>query len=54
MEKKFDEGLKFDVSEKDDLKNEMNEFGYEYVKGEKKVVFESDDKKKKYVMKDEL
>lgn len=52
--KNFADSFTFAVSAKDDFQHELNEFGYDYVKGDKPVVFARDAKNQKYVMKDEF
>ena len=52
--KNFADSFTFAVSAKDDFQHELNEYGYDYVKGDKPVVFARDAKNQKYVMKDEF
>ncbi|PNF35559.1 Protein disulfide-isomerase A3 [Cryptotermes secundus] len=52
--KNYADSTKFAVSAKDDFQHELNEYGYDYVKGDKPVVFARDAKNQKYVMKDEF
>lgn len=44
----------FAVSNKDEFQHELNEFGVDFVKGDKPVVFARDEKNKKYIMKQEF
>lgn len=52
--KNFADSITFAISAKDDFQHELNEYGYDYVKGDKPVVFARDAKNQKYVMKDEF
>lgn len=52
--KNFADSFTFAISAKDDFQHELNEYGYDYVKGDKPVVFARDAKHQKYVMKDEF
>lgn len=52
--KNYVDSLTFAVSAKDDFQHELNEFGYDYVKGDKPIVFARDSKNQKFVMKDEF
>ncbi|PSN47365.1 Protein disulfide-isomerase A3 [Blattella germanica] len=52
--KNFASDFSFAVSAKDDFQHELNEYGYDYVKGDKPLVFARDSKNQKYVMKDEF
>ncbi|KAJ9595872.1 hypothetical protein L9F63_012931, partial [Diploptera punctata] len=52
--KSFANDFTFAVSAKDDFQHELNEYGYDYVKGDKPLVFARDAKNLKYVMKDEF
>ncbi|KAH0537739.1 protein disulfide-isomerase A3 [Cotesia glomerata] len=51
--KEFPE-FNFAISNKDDFQHELNDFGIEFTKSEKPVVFARDDKGLKYVLKDEF
>jgi len=44
----------FAVSSKDEFQHELNEFGIDYVKGDKPTILARDGKNQKYVMKDEF
>lgn len=46
--------LNFAVSNKDDFQHEMNEFGIDFVKGDKPIVLARDAKGQKFAMKDEF
>ncbi|KAG7199756.1 hypothetical protein KM043_000425 [Ampulex compressa] len=46
--------FKFAISSKDDFQHELNDFGIDFVKGEKPVVLARDAKNQKFVMKDEF
>lgn len=52
--KNFAKDFTFSVSAKDDFQHELNEYGYDYVKGDKPLVFARDAKNQKFVMKDEF
>lgn len=52
--KEFAGDFTFAVSAKDDFQHELNEFGVDYVKGDKPVVFARDENNRKYVMKEEF
>lgn len=52
--KNFADSISFAVSAKDDFQHELNEYGHDYIKGDKPVVFARDAKNQKYVMKDEF
>lgn len=52
--KEFANTFNFAVSSKDDFQHELNEFGVDFVKGDKPVVFAKDEKSRKFVMKDEF
>lgn len=51
--KEFVGRVNFAVSAKDDFQHELNEYGYDYV-GDKPLVLARDEKKQKFVMKDEF
>lgn len=44
----------FAISNKDDFQHEMNEFGIDFVKGDKPIVLSRDAKGQKFAMKDEF
>lgn len=48
------EDFNFGISSKDDFQHELNEFGLDYVAGDKPVICARDIKSQKYVMKDEF
>lgn len=52
--KGFASSFTFAVSSKDDFQHELNEFGYDYVKGDKPLIFARDEKNQKFIMKDEF
>lgn len=52
--KSFVGDFTFAISAKDDFQHELNEFGVDFLKGDKPAVFARDDKGKKYVMKKEF
>ncbi|CAH0562010.1 unnamed protein product [Brassicogethes aeneus] len=52
--KEFDGKLNFAVSSKDDFQHELNEYGLEFVKGDKPVVTARDSKDQKFVLKEEF
>lgn len=52
--KDFASKFTFAVSAKDDFQHELNEFGYDYVKGDKPVVFARNAKNQKFILKDEF
>lgn len=52
--KQFADDFTFAVSAKDDFQHELNEFGVDYVKGDKPVVFARDANNRKFIMKDEF
>lgn len=52
--KPFADSFTFAISAKDDFQHELNEFGVDFVKGDKPIVFARDDKNRKFVMKKEF
>ncbi|XP_067001320.1 protein disulfide-isomerase A3 [Anabrus simplex] len=52
--KDFASSFTFAISAKDDFQHELNEFGYDYVKGDKPIVFARDAKNRKFIMHDEF
>ncbi|XP_018325556.1 protein disulfide-isomerase A3 [Agrilus planipennis] len=52
--KEFKGRINFAVSNKDEFQRELNEYGFDYVKGDKPVVFARDIKNQKFVMKDDF
>lgn len=46
--------LSFGVSNKDDFQHELNEYGMDYVSGDKPVICARDARGQKFVMKDEF
>lgn len=46
--------LKFAISSKDDFQHDLNEFGIDYVKGDKPVIVARDAKNQKFILKDEF
>lgn len=44
----------FAISNKDEFQHELNEYGIDYVKGDKPIVFARDANNKKFIMKDEF
>lgn len=52
--KQYSDQINFAVSSKDDFQHELNEYGIDFVKGDKPVVLAKDAKNQKYVMKDEF
>ncbi|XP_046403308.1 protein disulfide-isomerase A3 [Ischnura elegans] len=52
--KSFADEFSFAISAKDDFQHELNEFGYDYVPGDKPVVFARNAEGQKFVMKDEF
>lgn len=52
--KQFADDFTFAVSAKDDFQHELNEFGVDYVKGDKPIVFARDVNNRKFIMKDEF
>ncbi|GLV37667.1 Endoplasmic reticulum p60 [Carabus blaptoides fortunei] len=52
--KQFADDFTFAVSAKDEFQHELNEFGVDYVKGDKPVVFARDENNRKFIMKDEF
>lgn len=51
---KANKEFNFAISSKDDFQHELNEFGVDYTKGDKPLVFARDEKNQKFVMKDEF
>lgn len=52
--KSFADTFNFAVSAKDDFQHELNEFGMDYVPGDKPVVLARSADNKKYILKDEF
>jgi protein disulfide isomerase family A protein 3 len=52
--KNFADDLNFAISAKDDFQHELNDYGYDYVSGEKPIVFAKDSKGRKYVLKEDF
>lgn len=52
--KEFADDFSFAISSKDDFQHELNEFGVDFVKGEKPLVFARNAKKQKFSMSDEF
>jgi len=50
----FVDDFTFAISAKDHFQHELNEFGVDFVKGDKPVVFARDENNRKYVMKDDF
>ncbi|CAG2063304.1 unnamed protein product, partial [Timema podura] len=48
--KGFTDSFSFAISSKDDFQHELNEFGHDYVKGDKPVVFARNEKNQKFIM----
>lgn len=46
--------LNFGISNKDDFQHELNEYGMDYVSGDKPVICARDAKGQKFIMKDEF
>ena len=51
MAKDFVDDFKFAISAKDEFQHELNEFGIDYVAGDKPIVFARDAKGRKFSMK---
>ncbi|XP_019872530.1 protein disulfide-isomerase A3 [Aethina tumida] len=52
--KEFAGKINFAISAKDDFQHELNEYGLDYVKGDKPIVTARDAKNQKFIMKDEF
>ncbi|XP_063241514.1 protein disulfide-isomerase A3 [Bacillus rossius redtenbacheri] len=52
--KDFADSFTFAVSSKDDFQHELNEYGHDYVKGDKPIVFARNAKNQKFAMGDEF
>ncbi|KAF4521665.1 hypothetical protein B566_EDAN006252 [Ephemera danica] len=52
--KNFENEFTFAVSAKDDFQHELNEYGYDYVSGEKPLIFARDAKGRKFTLKEEF
>lgn len=50
----YKDKINFAVSSKDDFQHELNEFGIDFVKGDKPVVLARDSKNQKFILKDEF
>nr|CAD7411882.1 unnamed protein product [Timema cristinae] len=48
--KGFADSFSFAISSKDDFQHELNEFGHDYVKGDKPIVFARNEKNQKFIM----
>lgn len=46
--------INFAISSKDDFQHELNEFGIDFVKGDKPIVLARDLKNQKFILKDEF
>lgn len=52
--KNFADDFTFSISAKDDFQHELNEYGYDYVAGDKPIVFAKDAKNRKFVLKEDF
>lgn len=52
--KEFADEFTFAISSKDDFQHELNEFGVDFVPGDKPIVFARNEKTQKFAMKDEF
>lgn len=52
--KQYKDRISFAISSKDDFQHELNEFGVDYAKGDKPLVFARNDKNEKFILKDEF
>ncbi|KAF2882311.1 hypothetical protein ILUMI_23876 [Ignelater luminosus] len=52
--KQYKDKYNFAISNKDEFQHELNEYGVDYVKGDKPIVFARDANNKKFIMKDEF
>lgn len=46
--------MNFAISNKDEFQHELNDYGVDYVKGDKPIVFARDENNKKFIMTDEF
>lgn len=52
--KKLEGKLNFAISAKDEFQHELNEYGIDFVKGEKPIVTARDSKNQKFILKEEF
>ena len=50
----FKDAFTFAISSKDEFQHELNEFGFDFVKGDKPLILARNEKSQKFVMGDEF
>lgn len=52
--KQYKDKFNFAIASKDDFQHELNEYGVDYVKGDKPIILARDEKNRKFVLKEEF